>query len=250
MKKIIFLCFFVASFLFFIVYNNIQKEDKKLISSGLAEISFSFPSSLEEKIVESSIDVIKKRLAFISHNDQVKIQRNGRDVVFSFVKSDFNDEAELLVLSLELLKNVDLKFYEVLGEDNDKDISEIELRPDNMDNVENGRTLKLLAVSSTPFLTLSSNDISRLYLDKIKVNGDPAFMLRVALKEKSHVLENKTNALARKGGMIYFQFNNGDAGGMYVQQKISDEFSIPVNYEDMAEFLEMQYKYPLPEVVD
>ncbi len=247
MKKIIFLCFFVASFLFFIVYNNIQKEDKKLISSGLAEISFSFPSSLEEKIVESSIDVIKKRLAFISHNDQVKIQRNGRDVVFSFVKSEDITDDDVLFLNTELLSNFNLKFYDTFN-----GAGKALIVPDSTGNLGDGKALKLTAISPVPFLTFQSKDISRFYMDTMKINGEDVFVLRVYLNMKSRILENKSDIFSQKGGgVIYYRFNGNSSGVLYVNQKISDHFTIPLADDGYWErFLEMQYKYPLPQKIN
>lgn len=247
MKKNISACYIIIISLFFIFSSSSGNQKKELRIDSLenkSEIIFTFPSFFESKLTENYVNVITKRLTFLSKSP-VNVEIKDRTVVFSFRKGNLTDE-EIFLLNTELLENFEMKFYDVITKKDS--FTKFVLRPNNYDNIGKGKSLNLIATFPEPFLVISHRDLSKFYLDKMKINGNDKFVLRFELNEDNLVLEEKTEKLSADGkGMMYYAINHGNSGVVYVRWKLENKFTINIEYEEDGRIMEMKYRYPLPE---
>lgn len=245
-KNILARCIIIIS-LFFIFSSSLgnQKNESRIDSfEDKSVIIFTFPSFFESELTEKYVNVITKRLSFISKSP-VNVEMKDRRVIFSFRKGNLTDE-EIFLLNTELLENFEMKFYDVITKKDS--FSKFVLRPDNYDHIGKDKSLNLIATFPEPFLVITHKDLSKFYLDKMKINGKDKFVLRFELNEDNLVLKKKTEKLSADGkGMMYYAINHGNAGVVYVLWKLVNKFTINIEYEEDGRIMEMKYMYPLPE---
>ena len=222
-----------------------DKPQEELISEGWSQLSYVFPSSIPEAELKEYVEVVRKRLAFLSEAEVIVKKEEGK-TIFSYKRNATTDNDHIL-LEYDLLTDFKIQFYSVKGsaiaqkEDHFILVSGISIA-----DISESEPIRLEMIAEESFLELNTQDIAEIKPLVVKEDGRDSLSLAVVLKQKNTILSEKTKLLSQKRELVYYQISDYITGAAFVFAELSDAFTLSLKSEYPFKILEMQYKYPLP----
>lgn len=237
MKVFILLCLlFLGGLYVFLAYENSSKEPLVV-----ADVCISLPTFFTKEKKADVINVVKKRLEFIT-DEPVGVKNDGSRVFFSYMKRKSWDDSRILYLENSLLFDFSIIVYQVMEEDNDQ----TDYVVTEMMSTDQVREWTLSSINVNPLLALGYFDFESVNMELRKVNSAPQGgagwqtvsdrpVLMCCLKRKDIVLE-RSQMFVEMGG-VFTQWV-----GVSNQSMNMREFEIKLPDDFWGKVLTMQFK--------